>query len=95
MTFDYILLSTISTMNQTNTSSTLRTPPSVNDGLAPSIFLSVVMPVVLVVFCISYMAWSMERDTRPEKKETNKNKLSVQPLKLEEVPTKIEVKSKV
>ena len=80
-------------MNQTNTSSTLRTPPSVNDGLAPSIILSVVMPVVLVVFCISYMLWSMERDTRPDKKEKNNKKLSVQPLKLEEVPTKIEVKS--
>lgn len=51
------------------------------------------MPVVLVVFCISYMVWSMERDTRPDKKEKNNKKLSVQPLKLEQVPTKIEVKS--
>tara|TARA_B110000008_G_C16975908_1_gene565856 strand:+ start:4781 stop:5095 length:315 start_codon:yes stop_codon:yes gene_type:complete len=81
-------------MNHTNTSSTLSTSYHDKDGNAATVLLSVVMPVVLLLFCIAYTVWSFERDTRPEKKEQNKSKLSIQPLKIVKIDTKIEVKSK-
>ena len=52
--------------------------------------LSFVMPVVLVLFCVAYMIWSMERDTRPEKKRPSEkhsvaspaNTFRIQPIVL-------------
>ena len=44
------------------------------------IILSIVMPVLLVLFCIAYAAWDMERSTRPDKKEeSQKRGRSAQP----------------
>lgn len=55
-----------------------------------SVVLSVVMPVVLVLFCVAYTMWSMERDTRPKKKcqlekksiASPANTLRIQPIVL-------------
>ena len=44
-----------------------------------SVIVSVVMPIVLVLFCVAYTIWSMERDTRPEKKRQQEKNLVASP----------------
>lgn len=62
------------------------------DEQGTAVVLSVVMPIVLVLFCVAYTIWSMERDTRPEKKRQSEKKsvaspdntLRIQPIVLNE-----------
>lgn len=42
---------------------------SPDENRGTTIILSIVMPVLLVLFCIGYAVWDMERSTRPDKKE--------------------------
>lgn len=56
------------------------------DEQGTTVVLSIVMPIVLVLFCVAYTIWSMERDTRPEKKSVASpaNTLRIQPIVLNE-----------
>jgi len=60
------------------------------DEQGTAVVLSIVMPIVLVLFCVAYTTWSMERNTRPEKKgqlekktvASPANTLRIQPIVL-------------
>ena len=93
-------------MNYTNASTTLKDgTDKVTNPDASAVILSVVMPIVFLLFFIVYTVWSMERDTRPEKNEdTTKDetpkKLSIKPIQMTRTntstnaqPLKIEQKS--
>ena len=87
-------------MNSTNISTTLKdSTGNVSNPDASAVILSVVLPIVFVVCCVLCTVWSIERDTRPEKRDETTNKLSIKPIQLtttttKEVDTIVEVKSK-
>ena len=88
-------------MNYTNASTTLKDgTDKVTNPDASAVILSVVMPIVFLLFFIVYTVWSMERDTRPEKNEDITKKLSIKPIQMTRTntstnaqPLKIEQKS--
>lgn len=76
-----------------------------DDGTAPTsqqngslVIISVVMPILLVLFCIAYTAWDIERTTRPEKKESSQKAsnthVKVQPVDMKPKRLKTKIKPK-
>jgi biopolymer transport protein ExbD len=90
------------------TTTTLQSDITHEPNVTP-VILSIVMPILLVLFCVGYVAWDMEKSTRPEKSdetEDSKNKrqpsklksrktLSIQPVQLEskETPSNLKKES--
>ncbi len=51
---------------------------SPDENRTTTIILSIVMPVLLVLFCIGYAVWDMERSTRPDQARAPKKQPRVQ-----------------
>ena len=92
-------------MNVSNNSTLQSESTSPQKQNETSVILSIVMPIILILFCIGYAAWDMERTTRPDKEDKkqrqrkqpqlkSQNTLKVQPITLtqevkEDQPLKI------
>ena len=78
--------------NNTNLTSNNHLTSNHVDEQGTAVVLSIVMPIVLVLFCVAYTIWSVKRDTRPEKKgrlekksvASPANTLRIQPIVLNE-----------
>ena len=82
-------------MNVTNlTNSGVLSSDSVQDSDyqtdASVVILSVVLPIFVVLFCIAYVVWDMEKSTRPEKKDKNESKVATPDISKTNVQPDIE-----
>jgi len=53
--------------NNTNLTSNNHLTSNHVDEQGTAVVLSIVMPIVLVLFCVAYTIWSVKRDTRSDK----------------------------